>query len=285
MADNQKLFYRNAVTTIRKPMTLVQASICNNGESVVLIADRLLTRQISESKYEFEWNTPKIFQYGDIGVGFAGVAYYAEVILSKINKDDFDKIINDVSDYVKELKQKLIREQTEQYTGLTPEEFFKNPNSVPDNIKEMVYGVVGQLNVETLALITGYDANKKSRIVVVDGTGNIYDMTSFGMASIGSGMQFSQMFFDMYEYDISLSETEGLFFAYRAKKWSEAPSGVGKKTDILIIRKNGNNTFIKNEDELMGMIDDAFKKEEDEIGTIRKDILKNLVQNSNGKLL
>ena len=62
-------------------MTLVQASIANDGKCVILVADRLLTRSFGENfpSYEFEWNRPKIFSKAKVGIGFAGVALYADI--------------------------------------------------------------------------------------------------------------------------------------------------------------------------------------------------------------
>lgn len=256
-------------------MTLVQASIANSGNSVILIADRLLTRQIGESKYEFEWGEPKIIQQGKmIGIGFAGISYYADVALSKIEGDEnFDEICNKISECIKNLKQTLIERQTKHYAGLSPEQFFEGEYQVPNNIREMIYGVIGGIHIEFECLITGFDSNKKARIAVIDNEGDFYDATNFVATSIGSGMQFSQMFFDMYDYNMLVSEIEGLFFAYRAKKWGEAPTGVGKKTDILICRKDMKNVLIKNESDLMKKIDDAFEKEKAAVKKNREKIL------------
>ena len=57
-------------------MTLVQASIANNGKTVIILADRLLTRSFGDDfpSYEFEGNSPKIVSRGDVGTGFAGSA-------------------------------------------------------------------------------------------------------------------------------------------------------------------------------------------------------------------
>lgn len=267
-------------------MTLVQASVCNNGNSIILIADRLLTRRISEeNEYEFEGVEPKIVELGKVGIGFAGISYYGETIIDKIkDKNNLEEICKGIADGIKEERNKIIDSITQQLTCLSRESFFSGNCQVPEKIIEMVYGAVGEVVINIEFLVTGFDEKKDARIVYIDDRGNIYDVSNFGVYPIGSGQQFSQMFFDMYEYNISMPEIEGLLFAYRAKKWGEAPRGVGKRTDILIIRKEDKNTFIKNEDILMKKIEKAFKKENDGIKKIRDKISKDLVRASEGWL-
>ena len=269
-------------------MTLVQASIVNSGNTAILVADRLLTREIGEeNKYEFEGVQPKIAVYGNVGVGFAGVSYYGETILSKTkNQRKIDNICSSISKCIKDFKKQEIEQQIDDYCGLTPTQFFegKYNDNIPEKIKEMIYGVVAENEVEVECIVAGFDDAKNARIIVINENGNQYDMTNFGVTSIGSGCQFSQMFFDMNEYKTSIPEIDGLFFAYMAKKWGEAPSGVGKKTDILIIRKNGNYLLIEHEDILMKKIEDAFNKDRESIEANRKELLKKLIKNSDGKL-
>jgi len=270
--NQTKIIYRKKHYIVGKPMTLVQASICNNGNSIILIADRLLTRRISEeNEYEFEGVEPKIVELGKVGIGFAGISYYGETIIDTIrDKIGLDEICKGIGEGIKEERNKIIDSITRQLTCLPRERFFSGNHQVPSKIIEMVYGAVGEVSINIEFLVTGFDEKNEARIVYIDDRGNIYDVTNFGVYPIGSGQQFSQMFFDMYEYNISISEIEGLLFAYRAKKWGEAPRGVGKRTDVLIIRKDGKNTFIKNEDILMKEIEKAFKRENEEIKKNKK---------------
>ena len=82
-------------------MTLVQASIANNGKTVIILADRLLTRSFGDDfpSYEFEGNSPKIISRGDVGIGFAGSALYADMATSQLSPSisDFDEIVDNIS--------------------------------------------------------------------------------------------------------------------------------------------------------------------------------------------
>lgn len=52
-------------------MTLVQASIANNGETIIIVADRLLTSSFGRDfpDYESKGVSPKIYLRGNVGVG------------------------------------------------------------------------------------------------------------------------------------------------------------------------------------------------------------------------
>ena len=114
--------------------------------------------------------------------------------------------------------------------------------------------------------------------------GEIISATNFGVGSIGSGSLFSQIYFDQCNYDDCMSEIDGLFFAFKAKKWAEAPTGVGAKTDILLLRKNGEKILIKNDDALMSKLTDTYQKEKIKTSKIKDSLLKQLIENSRGAL-
>ena len=103
-------------------MTLVQASIANNGESVIVIADRLLTQEFGEEfpSYEFEGNTPKIISRGNVGIGFAGSALYADMAISAIPSSltDSDKIVEDISKFVKDQRDNILDREVLRITGI-----------------------------------------------------------------------------------------------------------------------------------------------------------------------
>ena len=76
-----------------------------------------------------------------------------------------------------------------------------------------------------------------------------------------------------------------MFFAYKAKKWAEAPTGVGLKTDILILRKDNTPVKIMDEDVLMSEIGDTYSKEKEKKSKIRESLLIKLIKNSSGVLI
>ena len=261
-------------------MTLVQASIAQNGKTVILIADRLLTRQLSKDlpSYEFESPTPKIITREKVGIGFAGSALYADIATSKLlDKTDFDEIVRTISKYIKNEKQSIIEGNIKRLTGVSSNDFFTNPNlAIPKEVRDHIYGTMGKFSLDFNSIIAGFDKSNKARIVFVDEEGDTAEATNFDVFSIGSGSPFSIVYFDQYGYEISTNEKEALLFAFEAKKWAQSHTGVGYRTDILIFRENGETVKIYDDSELMKKINEAYESEINKIKEMRKLLLEKL---------
>jgi 20S proteasome alpha/beta subunit len=87
-------------------------------------------------------------------------------------------------------------------------------------------------------IIAGYDKDFKPHLCEIHQDGRIFELTPLNYAFIGSGAYLSNIYFDQKDFDCNLDEKQGLFFAFEAKKWAESTTGVGTKTDIIIIRKD-----------------------------------------------
>jgi hypothetical protein len=246
-------------------MTLVQASIADDGNSVVLIADRLLTRRLSRDlpSYEFESATPKILFRGNVGIGFAGLSLYAEISTRSLNKEkDFDKITGIISKCVRHEREKFIEGEVRILTGVSAKEFFTNPQlAIPPEVRESIYGMMGEFDIECNAVVAGFDKNNKARIAVVDEDGDIVEVTPFGFASIGTGSPFSIVYFDQHGYDTRMKRNEAIVFAFEAKKWAEAHTGVGDRTDILVFDKGKKPISIYDDNEKMKQLRNAYEVE------------------------
>lgn len=265
-------------------MTLVQASIANNGEAIIIVADRLLTSSFGRDfpDYESEGATPKIYLRENVGIGFAGSALYSDMAISEVSSSitDFDKIVKKISDFVKMQRETIINEEVLRITGIKSEDFSSDSANVPEEVKGYVYGWRSDFRFNFQCIVAGYDKDNNGRISYITDDGNTISVTNFGVGSIGSGSPFSEIYFDQYNYDTAISEIEGLFFAYKAKRWAEAPTGVGLKTDIFILKKSASPVKIRDEDKLMKEIGEAYNKEKEKVSKIRDSLLKQLIKNS-----
>lgn len=263
-------------------MTLVQASIGDKGRCVILIADRMLTSRLSEElpPYEFESTNPKIIHRGNVGVGFSGISLYIDFAISKIgNKTDFDEIVKTTSKFVKEVKKKNIDGYIKKLTGVGSNDFFTKGNlPIPEEVRKHVYGELKDFEGGCQAIVTGFDKRGKARIVIVDEQGDTFETTTFSSFSIGSGQPFSKIFFDQHSYDPIMVTSEALLFAYEAKQWAQAHTGVGSKTDILVFRKGEKVLEIFNDSELQKELHKKYKEESKRHSESRKILLKDLLK-------
>lgn len=267
-------------------MTLVQASISTDGSTVVVIADRLITAYLGrdDTPYEFESNIPKIQMQGNVAIGFAGSSLLGSLITSvNSGKKEYDEICNGISKKIKDIMNKDKESITERYTGLPLKEFYEKQEALPDKLRNFAFGAMAEVDANVSFLVAGFDSDLKPRISIIN-SDDTYREESFGYATVGSGSQFANMFFDVYGSDRNSGEIEELYFAYRAKRWGEFPSGVGHRTDIILIRKKGDNLVIRDESSLMSKIRNAYEKEHANIEKERKLILNELINQSNGEL-
>ena len=272
-------------------MTLVQASISNDGNTIVIIADRLLTKSFGEDfpSYEFESNSPKIISINNVGIGFAGSALYADMAtldlqFNILDTSSFDDIVDIISKFIKTTRESTIEDMVKKLSGISSEDFFSNSEIVPEEVRSFIYGWLMEFRLEFECILSGFDKNNKAEIVYITDDGSTFRATKFGVGSIGSGSLFSQIYFDENNYNTSISEIESLFFAFKAKKWAQAPTGVGRKTDIILLKKNGNKLEIRDEDDLMNEINNIYEEEKTENNKIRKELLNKLITNNSERL-
>jgi len=87
-------------------MTLVQASICNKGESIIVIGDRLVTIKGGQIGYETEGKNSKIFCFGNNIIGFAGLI--SDIIMIKNELEDKSQNVEEFVEYAsKTIKDKI----------------------------------------------------------------------------------------------------------------------------------------------------------------------------------
>ena len=261
-------------------MTLVQALICDNGKAIVLLGDRLVTMSLGDGaiEYETESDSSKIYLFQNNVIGFAGSLIDIIRIKNKIKNEscsinDFIKnLISIINDLIKEDKEQVIL----QITQNTLEKFITDTQGdsghIPNEIKNIVYSKLAEFKMDCGALAAGFDENGKPHIYVINDYGVARDCSDLSNFSIGSGDAFSTILFDQECYKVSCSLSEGLYFAYRAKKAAEAHVGVGKNTDIIILRFGKSPYLINAEDENNKLMDDLYNLEKMKMKDCRKKI-------------
>ncbi len=265
-------------------MTLVQASIAEGGNAVILIADRLLTTKLSADlpSYEYESGVPKIFYRGTSGIGFAGASLHADACIAKLDvEEDFDNITDIISCYISGERTRNIDKEIKRLTGIPSDDFFtKQDLPIPTEVRDSIYYNMKQFQLNCQSIITGFDKKHKARIVVIDEDGDKIEATNFNTFSIGSGSPFSKVYFDQYGYKIEMSANEATLFAFEAKKWAQSHTGVGEKADMLLFKKEDKKdisvTEIYDDSDLMNKMSKAYQTEIKEREEIRKKLLSEL---------
>jgi 20S proteasome alpha/beta subunit len=254
-------------------MTIIQASICNSGETLVLIGDRMITTMGS---YETEGKSPKLYQFGKYAMGFAGSL--ADIIGLKdlirdeyeknphMNFDDFIKMI--VTTFAEENDRRL-RRFVETYTLVSYDAFKKivenGESSMPADTIDWIYAKWENKVLACDAIVIGFDEKKVPKIIEIDSELNISCHSDQFNHAIGSGKLFSMIYFDTRGYESKCTKNYGIFFSYQAKKSAEAHIGVGEQTDIIIIDQDGRNVMVKNDSNEMKELKGLYRECQEEI--------------------
>ncbi|MHA1274674.1 MAG: hypothetical protein ACTSPD_18165 [Promethearchaeota archaeon] len=263
-------------------MTLVQASICNKGKSIIIIGDRMVSFKSGPIEYESEANDSKIYLFHNNVMAFAGSIRDIILLKNRIESKGIDvvKFASNVSDVIKDKIQEETDNLIYRFTRHDRDAFLQDPYQghacqIPIDIKDLVYSAFPQIQMDCHGIIGGFDENQKARMYLINPLGEFREMTDFWNFSIGSGQPFSEIFFDQEDYTSNCTLQEGLYFAYRAKKFAESHVGVGAKTDIVILNKDSAPKFYnadKDESGLLAMLEAEYFDERKHLEGFRKNI-------------
>ena len=261
-------------------LTLVQACIAQEGERVILIGDRLVTRNIGTDvpSYEYESHNRKVLLKGMVGIGFAGDVVLIDKFVTELSgKRDYNSIVDGIAESIKKEDEKATERYVRSRTGLSAKQFFERTDAKipPDYLVDEVYEGIEE-RVDIGALIAGYDRNGNAKLTVADADGDVLNFTNLGNVSIGSGSTLSGIYFDQNRYDPRMNENAALLFAFEAKKWAEAHTGVGHSTDIIIIKKKGKSREILEESPLMEKMNRIYEEERRKQEEVRKKLIRKM---------
>lgn len=137
-------------------------------------------------------------------------------------------------------------------------------NPIANNILETISG----FNLETSIMLIGFDENNNAQISEINENGMI-DFRDIQFHSIGSGtvQALNTLLFQRQHCNEKLSST--IYNVFKAKKNAEVSEGVGKETEILILKNSGECNEIS-EDDIQAMV--KIYDEELEYGKNHKDL-------------
>ena len=264
-------------------MTLVQACIAQKGERVILIGDRLVTRNIGTDvpSYEYEAHNRKIILKGMVGIGFAGDVVLIDKFVTELSgKRDYNSIVDSIAESIKKEDETATERYVRSRTGLPAKKFFERADAKipPEYLVDEVYEGIRE-PVDISALIAGFDRNGNAKLTVAEAEGDILNFTNLGNVSIGSGSTLSGIYFDQNGYDPSMNENEALLFAFEAKKWAEAHTGVGHSTDIIVIKKKGKPKEMLEGSPMMEKMNRIYDEERRNHEEVRRRLIRKMFRN------
>jgi hypothetical protein len=221
-------------------MTIGIAALCDNGNTIVLCADR----QFSAGFTSGESRTGKHNNFGDnwqVAYAARNVPYAFEVIMTARPSvlELEDKVWHDVMPAIERGYQKVRNAKTEAFFlrswGETAESFYSTGK---DRLAETLY-LSAQSKMERYdlgadLLIAGFDDT--GRIFTVENPGVSKDHTGLGFWAIGSGAPaaIANLFARQCSFHCHVEEV--LYLVYESKVYAESAT-VGQETDLFVICK------------------------------------------------
>ena len=240
-------------------MTICIAALCDNRKTVVVLADRMLTS--SDNTLVFEHDEPKLDKLFNNCIALtAGQATLHQPIFQACRAEirDTSPLISDVVKKIKEKYQEARREFMNDAIfstrGLSVNSFYEMQNSLHESSILDFNSAMDLFNLQIDILVAGVDVEENSHIYLITNPGVVIPVDSIGFSSIGTGTRHADVAFAYRQYSSSFPLNKALYTAFEAKKRAEMAGGVGQRTDIAIVTKDGCETLSEDTVQELGNI-------------------------------
>jgi len=225
-------------------LTICIAAICDNSKAIVAASDRMMTANYPA--IEFEHNTPKIDKISENCVALTAGNALAHIELIRTTQSIIKKIKKPpIADIKEKIKDAYAKQRTKRATEFflkprgidSTNEFWQNSRTLPLDIVGMIDKQMTTLKLGLELIITGVDDEAHIYGIRNPGLSECYD--TLGYYAIGSGETHVLSFLILNEYTPDLNIEEAKKLVFEAKKLAQVAPGVGKNTDMVIIKKTG----------------------------------------------
>ena len=240
-------------------MTIVLASIADDGNAIIMASDRMLS--MPELTYQFEHDSPKIRNVGKYLVGYAGTTTFADDILSHDygTQNTIRAFVEALSTFYIKYGNRIASRVLLESLGLDLETFNANPQNYPAPMQEMIYNKLGEEKLNVNFIVCGYDQDQP-KIYTISQYGIYGTAHSVGYTAIGIGETHATHFYMVNGFKFNTPLKEAIFFAFRAKKSAEIAAGVGKRTDICILEKPKEPAFYRDGTNFVAELNEIYMK-------------------------
>lgn len=233
-------------------MTVCIGILCEGGNAAVLAADEMVTFGPPMSLQTEPPGLKKIVQITDsIALCYAGSVPDGEDIIGKVqrtvagaSRPTVEFVAEQVRAAYEQLKQRRVEETIlRPWLGANFQQFQELiVKASASQILAQVMGMVSQHNMQTDMLVAGSD-DSGHHLFIVTHPAIMFHMNTMGYATIGSGAMHAGISLSLNKHTASDTLERALYRVYEAKKAAEVSPGVGRLTDIAVIR-DGKFAFV-----------------------------------------
>jgi hypothetical protein len=231
-------------------MTVCIAAICDNGQRIVVAADRMLTF-MSPLNLEFETEEKKIEQLanGCVALASGNTAYATEILQAVKQKiggnatPEFQAVAEAMKgDYAATKMRKAYETIILHHLGLDFDSFQKKGGTLPAYLKpqaqtfQQMIALSGQFNLQVDILLAGID-DVGAHLCLVTHPGTLLSLERQSYSAIGSGGIHATIYLSLSAHTSHKGLLETVWNVFAAKKAAEVAPGVGRGTDLVVVEK------------------------------------------------
>lgn len=227
-------------------MTICIAAICDEGKSVVVASDKMVTANFLALEFEHpgskvEYLTPTCFALS-AGDALAGTELFrsCRALVNQLNAPTIEIIVNEVTNQFSNLRRMRAEEKILTPRGLSLKSFYID-GLMGKLHPEMAFGIdreITQFRFPIELIVTGVDSSGAHIYSISDpGSAEVYD--KLGYHAIGSGQRHALYTIIDAEYSSTKGLNEAAYIVYEAKRRAELAPGVGDATQMFIINTDG----------------------------------------------
>lgn len=227
-------------------MTICMAALCDNSDSVVLMADRMLTVTYP-MEYQLESSERKIHILGENALAmFAGDLVTGMQILDDATSTITQNRLSLLPQQVDVIRGAFVRARLQmvEYQCLTPrgltlDEYFNRQHMLNPGLVQNIDQTFMQAGTGVSFIIAGWNGKNYSIFGLVD-PGAVYCLDAIGFHAIGSGSPHAIHVLLGANYNKNMPNDQAKELLAKARKASEVAPGVGVETDSLNLPYDSN---------------------------------------------
>lgn len=221
-------------------MTQLIGAMCERGEKIVLLSDRLVSR----AGLTFERETKGETIADNAMVLSAGTVHEPELIdevksdLESISRPSILTVAKQMVEKYQKIRLDRVRDEILRTRGFDSiDDYYNKQRLLHDSLVVDINSQIESYELGVLILLGGVDSKAHLYHIRSPGTYSSYD--SIGFFCPGMGKEQAESTFVWYNFTPNLSARETLYIAFEAKKKAETAGQVGKATDAWLIDERG----------------------------------------------
>lgn len=221
-------------------MTQLIGAICEEGQTVVLFSDRLVSR----AGLTFERDTKGQSITNNAMVLTAGTVHEPELVeqatseLENVSTPLILEVAKRLTKKYQDIRLARIKDEILATRGIDSlEEYYKMQKYLHDSLFIDISSRIEGYDLGVTLMLAGVDSRAHLYHIHNPGTYSSYD--AIGFFCPGMGREQADATFVWYDFSPKLKLNECVYIAYEAKKKAEMAGQVGKSTDGWIIDKGG----------------------------------------------